>query len=181
MNRGPSKILVPVDFSDCAPVLLREAAALGRALRAELVLLHVTATPKGFSLDEVVSAPGLAPAPARDLLATDAADQLRRLVAAAEADRVAARGRCEVGPIAATILRVANEEDVRMIIMGTHGRTGYARTALGSVAEEVMRKAEVPVTTVRTMHHPSCAARNCATCDADKSPVERAVWLASEG
>lgn len=181
MHRGPSKILVPVDFSDCAPILLREAAALGRAMRAELVLLHVTVAPKGFSLDEVVSAPGLPPCAARELLATDATEQLGRLVAAAEADRVMARGRCEVGPVAATILRVANEEDVRMIVMGTHGRTGYARTALGSVAEDVMRKAEVPVTTVRTKHHMGCAAKTCATCDADKSPVERAVWLASEG
>jgi universal stress protein A len=180
MNRAPSRILVPVDFSDCAPSLLREATAMGRALRAELVLLHVTAPPKGFSLDEVVQMPGQEPCTARTLLAVDANEHLNRFVLAAEAERVMARARSEVGPIGATILRVAIEEDVRMIVMGTHGRTGYARTALGSVAEEVMRKAEVPVTTVRTKRHAACAAKACATCDADKSPAERAVWLASQ-
>lgn len=45
------------------------------------------------------------------------------------------------------ILNYADEKDVDMIIMGTHGRTGLGRVVLGSVAEKVLRKSEVPVLT----------------------------------
>lgn len=48
------------------------------------------------------------------------------------------------------ILRYADEKDVEMIVMGTHGRRGLDRMLLGSVTERVLRTAGVPVLTVRT-------------------------------
>jgi nucleotide-binding universal stress UspA family protein len=55
-----------------------------------------------------------------------------------------------VGTPAEEILRVAREEKVDLIVMGTHGRTGLRHLLLGSVAEEVTRHAPCPVFTVRS-------------------------------
>lgn len=46
------------------------------------------------------------------------------------------------------ILTYANEHDVELIVMGTHGRTGVKRALLGSVTEDVVRHSEIPVLTV---------------------------------
>jgi nucleotide-binding universal stress UspA family protein len=54
-----------------------------------------------------------------------------------------------VGRPAEEILRVAREEEIDLIVMGTHGRTGVRHLLLGSVAEAVTRHAPCPVFTVR--------------------------------
>ena len=54
-----------------------------------------------------------------------------------------------VGKPAQEILRIARDESVDLIVMGTHGRTGLRHLLLGSVAEEVTRHASCPVFTVR--------------------------------
>jgi nucleotide-binding universal stress UspA family protein len=61
------------------------------------------------------------------------------------------------GP-AEAIVNLAEKEDVAMIVMPTHGRTGLMRVLFGSVAEEVVRKAKVPVLTVK----PAAAASKWA-------------------
>lgn len=57
------------------------------------------------------------------------------------------------GPAAEEILHVARNESCDLIVMGTHGRSGLGRLLVGSVAEEVMRKAQCPVLTVRAPAH----------------------------
>ena len=52
---------------------------------------------------------------------------------------------------------------------------GLALATMGSIAEDIVRHAEVPVITVRTRHHAGCAASSCATCDLGRSEVERAI------
>ena len=51
------------------------------------------------------------------------------------------------------IIRYARENDIDLVIMGTHGRSGLAHVLLGSVAEKVVRKAPCPVLTVRPTDH----------------------------
>jgi len=59
---------------------------------------------------------------------------------------------------------VAQEVDTDLIILGTHGRTGLARLLMGSVAEEVVRKAACPVLTVKAPFPETAAqARTAAT------------------
>jgi nucleotide-binding universal stress UspA family protein len=58
--------------------------------------------------------------------------------------------RLEEGDPIGEILRAAAEVPCDLIVMGTHGRTGLARLLMGSVAEEVVRKAPCPVVTVKT-------------------------------
>ncbi|WP_254274516.1 universal stress protein [Haloarcula marina] len=54
----------------------------------------------------------------------------------------------EVGKPARAILEYADDHDIDQIVMGSHGRSGIDRTLLGSVAETVTRRAEIPVTVV---------------------------------
>lgn len=177
-----STLLVPLDFSDCAPRLLGEATALARALQAELLLLHACEPPKHLPLDAKIQPPGVArPVAVRDWLMDSARGEMAGFEAVASAGGVPTRTRIEVGRIADTVLAVAAEEGVRMIVMGTHGRTGVARMTLGSVAEEVIRHAEVPVVTVRTLHQPHCEAPNCAVCDHHRGPAERALDAEEDG
>jgi universal stress protein A len=53
------------------------------------------------------------------------------------------------GPVAETILRVAEELPGTLIVMGSHGKRGIENVLLGSVAESVLRRAACPVVTVR--------------------------------
>ena len=62
---------------------------------------------------------------------------------------IKARWRLQVGVPFEAIVRVAEEEQAGMIVMGTHGRSGLNRVLLGSVAERVIRLAPCPVLTVR--------------------------------
>ncbi len=57
--------------------------------------------------------------------------------------------RVQRGAPAPVILDTAGADGVERIVMGTHGRTGFSRLALGSIAERVVRGADVPVTTVK--------------------------------
>jgi nucleotide-binding universal stress UspA family protein len=56
------------------------------------------------------------------------------------------------GDPAAEIIRAAQETGAELIVMGTHGRTGLQRLLMGSVAEQVLRKASCPVLTVKAPH-----------------------------
>ena len=51
------------------------------------------------------------------------------------------------------IIQAARDDDVDMIVMGTHGRTGLAHVLIGSVAERVVREAPCPVLTVKNPEH----------------------------
>jgi nucleotide-binding universal stress UspA family protein len=57
--------------------------------------------------------------------------------------------RTEVGRPAATIVDVAEEDEVDLLVIGSHGRKGISRILLGSVAEHVVRESPVPTTIVR--------------------------------
>jgi len=144
-----STILVPLDFSECAPNVLAEAVRFARAFEARLLLLHASETPRGLPLTATVQPPGSsAPLTVEALLRRDAEARLAPLQRDAREAGVRADALIAFGPIAATILDVAAREQAAMILMGTHGRTGLAHLLLGSVAERVIRGASVPVVTV---------------------------------
>jgi nucleotide-binding universal stress UspA family protein len=169
-------ILVPLDFSDCAPHVVAEALRFSEAFCARLLLLHAS-DPRGpIPLTATVQPPGSRePMTVEALLRRDADAHLAPLLRLARERGVEADGRVEFGHVAEVVLAVAAGERADMILMGTHGRTGLARATMGSIAEDIVRHAEVPVITVRTRHHAGCAASSCATCDLGRSEVERAI------
>jgi nucleotide-binding universal stress UspA family protein len=136
------KILYPTDFSNASQPALRHAMELCRRFDAELLLTHVRTPfsddpnrPEYHFIDE-----GRYSAFIQAEL-DKASDGL------AEDLRVSTVIGRDVSP-ANGILRVASEQNIDMIAMGTHGRSGLGHFFLGSVAERVVRYAKVPVLTV---------------------------------
>ena len=136
----PRTILHPTDFSEQAQYALRLANFLARHHSARLILLHVAPPthPAGMV------PPGRNPK-SYFVALRKKLRQLLSLDSGVESKVRTAEG--EPGP---EILRVAQEIGCDLIVMGTHGRTGLKHLLIGSVAEEVLRKASCPVLTVKT-------------------------------
>lgn len=141
----PKRILVPTDFSETASHAMRYASDLARRTGARLIVVYAdlfvppvdfTATIGGW--DEY----------SFDRLKATAEDDLRRDAKANIDPSVTYDTVVRVAPPIEGILTQAAESGVGMIVMGTHGRTGFRRLIIGSVTESVMRKAEVPVIVV---------------------------------
>jgi glycine betaine transporter len=141
-------ILVPVDFSTGSDCAVEWAQALGAAFGARLILLHVVDT----SANAMIGGPGgvLAPPPPAALYdelraeAREAMQTLSTRVSGAEA-------LIREGSPRQEILAAAADLAIDLIVMGTHGRTGLAHLLFGSVAEHVVRRARVPVFTIRCL------------------------------
>jgi len=142
-------ILCAVDFSEGSPEVAEYAASLATATGATVVCLYVApslAEYVGFSvpqasLDHVVDD---VVASAEDSMAAFTGEHFKGL---------SVRGVVRAGYPAEEILRAAVENHADVIVMGTHGRTGFDRMLFGSVAEKVVTAAECPVLTIKP--HPS--------------------------
>ncbi len=139
------KILVPLDGSKTAEVVLPHAKALALSEGAELILLNVAANP---ALDFAFSDPGLAVRAEEDLEA-QSEKYMKEVEQTLKAEGIRASILLRVGAAANVILGVAEEMQVDLIAMATHGRTGPARWLLGSVADRVVRNSKVPVFLIR--------------------------------
>ncbi len=141
-------VLAAVDFEACSETAVLTAADLARAHNARLVLLHVIQPVAGLPWNTPIApGPGQPAIELRDHLETRARKGLASLAGLARDVRVQPDVR--VGHPVEAILAVAEELDTGWIVLGTHGRKGLRRWILGSVAEAVVRRAEVPVITVR--------------------------------
>ncbi|REJ64831.1 MAG: universal stress protein [Planctomycetota bacterium] len=133
-------ILCPVDFSKSSKAALDYAAALARESEARLVLLHVVENPLAY--DTTFSGP----APTEKEMQEaehEFADMLEGL------GDIATEHRTVLGDPAACVVQAAEEDSADLVVVGTHGRTGLSRLLMGSVAEEVVRKAPCPVIAVK--------------------------------
>ena len=139
------KILVATDFSPIATHALEVALGLARPLDAAVTVLHVYSLPTYLFVDGSSYVPPAAVV--ADVLA-DAARGLAAAVDAAAASGVTVTTVSEEGNPAETIVRYADEHGFDLIVLGTHGRRGLRRLALGSVAEHVVRASTRPVMTV---------------------------------
>src|SRR5579885_295834 len=131
-------ILYPTDFSEAAECAFPVAVALARENKARLIVLYVNPPPVSYG--EIV---------AERQEPSDHAS-LWQLLRTVSADRAGVRveHRLEEGDAAATILSVAAKENADLIVIGTHGRTGLRRLLMGSVAEQIVRRASCLVLTV---------------------------------
>ncbi len=162
-------ILVPTDFSDPAHHALRLATEEAVLHGAKVTLAHVLSAHSGTDVYYVTGAsegtasqarfdpiggrlagpPVSEPTVVRRDLNDEALTQLRDLIP----DKFRGAWNVEIasGHPADAIVRLAQEKNADLIVMGTHGRTGLQHVLLGSVAEKVVRLAPCPVLTVR--HH----------------------------
>jgi nucleotide-binding universal stress UspA family protein len=119
------------------------AAQLSRGGR--LYLVHVAAPDPDFVPWEA------GPAGERDRIATELRGEHRALQGLAEelrAQGVEVTALLVQGPTAAVLVDEAHRRQAGLLVIGTHGRRGLARLILGSVAEEVLRCADLPVVVV---------------------------------
>src|SRR5260370_28410120 len=140
------RILVPLDGSARAEQALPLAARIARASGGSVMLLHVLTTPRelGPSLGQAALHHEVIDAaiPAATTSLSQAA-QAHSLAAAETKPAVLS------GPEALTILATAKEQQSDLILIASHGATGFKRWALGRVAQQVARESPVPVLVVR--------------------------------
>ena len=142
------KILFPTDFSECAESAFQQAVFLADEYGAELHVVHVVETRHRDLIPPI------------ELSEADVIEQLQGSISggiAIEKEPPVRVVQRELRRVSASvgILEYADEHDIDLIVMGTHGRRGLNRLLTGSVAEEVVRLATCPVFTVR---HERCEA-----------------------
>lgn len=143
-----SRILVPVDGSSCSLKGLTEAVKLASALQARIKLVHV--------VNDYIPEPALAPSKYYDQLIASVRETGKETLASAQvvASQQGADVEAELieivgGRASDSILEAAKRWRADLIVMGTHGRRGMSRLAMGSDAELVVRSTPIPVLLVR--------------------------------
>ncbi|HVL23108.1 MAG TPA: universal stress protein [Thermomicrobiales bacterium] len=144
-----NRIVVPLDGSNVAEEALGNARELATQLKVPVHLIRVVDTYRaqaipatGMALDYSM----LAELAEEEL--ADAREYMTSSVNALAQDGLDVTGEVLQGPVAPQIVDAAKPGDV--IVMSSHGRTGIKRWFLGSVAEEVVRRADVPVLLIRS-------------------------------
>jgi len=138
------KILCAVDFSESSPLVAEYAATLAAATKAEILCIYIApslAEYVGFNV----------PQAALDTFVGDVVTSAGTTMddfLAAHFKGLPAKGLVLAGYPAEEILAAAEEQHADMIVMGTHGRTGFDRIIFGSVAEKVVKSATCPVLTI---------------------------------
>jgi universal stress protein A len=141
----PGKIIFPTDFSTASDIALPYATDMAKARGATLMIVHVEEPPFAYCGGELYYG---VPGPDENMLAAMLA-QLRPSDPAVPFER-----RMLVGEPAHAIIKLARDENADLIVMGSHGRAGFGRVLLGSIAELIVRRATCPVLVVK---HPQIA------------------------
>jgi nucleotide-binding universal stress UspA family protein len=140
------RILCPVDFSDHSRRALDHAIAIARWYKSTVTVLHVfsPAPVASFGPGPVVFEPIVLTSVDRDQLLADT----KAFADTENVPEVALEAVVREGNTAGEILEQATSMKADLLVIGTHGRSGFERVVLGSVAERVLRKASCPVMTV---------------------------------
>lgn len=139
------KILFPTDFSTCSDTAFPLATTLARDTGATLLIVHVEEPPMDYGY-------GVAYYGVLEPAAEQQREMLEKLVPSDP--KITFEHHLIQGAPADAIVRFASEQAVDLIVMGTHGRMGFSRALMGSVAEQVVRHANCPVLTLRQPNEP---------------------------
>ena len=140
------KILCPTDFSEPACKAIKAAGELAEKFSSELILIHVVGpvpvleTPTGLA--------GFDVAAYQNELTDSAKASLQSRLDKHIPESVNARTMVVHGDAAHEIARVAKEEGVDLIVVATHGESGWRHRIFGSVPEKVIRHAQCPILTI---------------------------------
>ncbi|EFI34926.1 UspA domain protein [Desulfonatronospira thiodismutans ASO3-1] len=139
------KILCAVDFSDMSSKVADYAQTIAKSMNSSVKVVYI--------------APSLSQYVGFHVPPTSIENFVGEIVSGAEKtmdifiqenfSEVDATGQVLTGYAAEEILKYADQEDMDMIIMGTHGRKGIDRVLFGSVAEKIVKSAPIPVLTIR--------------------------------
>ena len=139
------KILIPTDFSEHAEYALKVAAQIAKKHNGEIILLHMLELPNqtgdavssGHALPEIMFFKNAALAKLEGLMDSDFLEGLK--VSEIVQFELAFDG----------ILKLIKKNDIDLIVMGSHGASGFKDMFIGSNAEKVVRHSEVPVLIIK--------------------------------
>jgi universal stress protein A len=139
------KILVPTDFSDLSLAALEYATTFSEVFRAQIYMLHTLDTIPVLALDAVDLTTE------RIIYETEknARNDLHAFIMSKVGDIPNLVEVVRKGVAADEIVKFTKEENIDLIVMATHGRSGIAHVLMGSVAEKVIQRSQVPVLTVK--------------------------------
>lgn len=142
------KILVPIDGSELSESAIPAALEVARRFGASLVLFRAAVLPEHLMISPVPLAPS-AYTNLQDEIVTGTREYLDAVKARLAGEGVPVETGLVSGDAASQILEFAETQGVDLIVMCTHGRSGFQRWLFGSVAEKVMRHSSCPVLSVR--------------------------------
>ncbi len=141
-------ILAPTDFSEPAKSGLETARTLARRDEAECVLIHVVAPVRTIPPSGPPAHSGIEMSAVMEELEQGARSTLDETLEGLKAEGVRCRSLVVRGTPAEEIAAAAEQEQADVIVIATHGWTGWRRFVFGSVAEKVVRLARCPVLTI---------------------------------
>lgn len=140
-NVVPAKILLPIDFSSSSHAAIEHATVLAQQFHSEIVLVHVISetvnSDEARALAEKHLATSVASLATKDIKATSVIEE--------ELD------------VAGAILDVLEREKADLVIVSTHGTTGWHPLIFGSIAEKLVKLVSVPLLLLRTAKPESSA------------------------
>lgn len=142
----PTKILLPIDFSSSSQAALEMAADLAKHFGAELYLLNVIPMFPTTTLPDLI--------PENEFIQANrefAERNLAKCHEALAARRVKSTSSVEVGnDIAGSIMEVLEREHIDMVVISTHGISGWRPLVFGSIAEKVIKLVQCPLLLLRS-------------------------------
>jgi nucleotide-binding universal stress UspA family protein len=130
----PAKILLPIDFSPSSHAALEQATTLAQHFHAEVYLVYVLSD--GPGLEEAKK---------------EAEKHFATSVAGLKTKGIKATAAVEVDDdIAGKILDVIDREHIDLLVVSTHGTTGWHPLVFGSIAEKLVKLVQIPLLLVRT-------------------------------
>jgi nucleotide-binding universal stress UspA family protein len=167
------KILCPTDFSVFSARAFRHAVSLARQYGAGLKVAHVIPRMSPYPGPALYPAPIAVDPETRALAEAD----MKSFVAPAVQARVPVESEVREGEAWREIVAMAEELPADLVVMGTHGRGGFERLFLGSVAEKLLRRLPCPILTVcheegRTWEAPGLIRRILCATDLSASSAE---------
>jgi nucleotide-binding universal stress UspA family protein len=176
------QILCPVDFSEASLRAMSYATRLGAKLQIPLTLFHVIAPLPTYTSTPEAMVAFPPPVPPDDLTRESyAAERLRNLQRQVDECGYSASVEVLNGAPGHVIVEQAGRQPGTLLVMGTHGYSGFQRFVLGSTTIEVLRRAPCPVVTVREQHPDGDLRRIGVAVDfsaACEPAIETAVRLA---
>jgi nucleotide-binding universal stress UspA family protein len=141
-------ILVTTDFSACSEAAVKIAASLARQHQSQIILLHT------IEFDPVLPNP-VAPTTKECELEQELTEQAMQKIRNSPAlAGLQVKTLTAGGDVLAVMRRLISEDHIDLVVIGTHGRTGFRKLLMGSVAEEAERLLCCPVLTVGPCVHP---------------------------
>ena len=143
-------ILVAIDFSPCSQIALHCAAVLARQANGKVSLAHILPfapmTPIPMDAGPLFSVP----------CGKDPRFRMKELFSSPELAGIGGETLLGQGDLWPELQSMIEQHDIDLVVIGTHGREGLKKLVLGSVAEEVFRRAPCPVVTVGPHVEPAC-------------------------